>query len=538
MFLRKYIKELKVQEQNKDILSVWSSKPAANLQALEKFKFNILNKKKKEKWRAIGRVFSAADGVARIVGLPRAQMGEILTFWDTKYKLKGLVLTLNKEFAKVAIFGSERMVYQNMKVTKTNEYATVVTGRQLLGRIVDSLGNAIDGRREITKGKKIKADRKAKGIIQRAKIRAPFFTGIISIDAMIPIGRGQRELIIGDRQTGKTSIALDSILIQNKRQGKRRLSKRIFCVYVAIGQKKSTVKDIARLLGKKGALHYTTIVSATADQPAALQYLAPYSGASIGEFYRDRGRDAVLIMDDLTQHAVAYRQMALLIRRPPGRSAYPGDVFYLHSRLLERGSSLKKKYKGGSLTMLPIIETFGNDVSAYIPTNVISITDGQIYVDKRVIRKGVRPPVNVGLSVSRIGSAAQYWILKRLAGKLKLQLTQYREVEGFISFVEEIDGEIWILLERGFRILEMFKQKRFYPYTYAEEILLLKSVVEGGWEDVPTEQIPFIKRLTLVLARRWRRHYNLKMLSAHIITEMSNIWRDFVEYDDEEDYAF
>jgi len=418
-------------------------------------------------------------------------MGEVVLFRTKSGIIKGLTITIHKNYARVAIFGKDSIIYQNTKVRKSKELARVPTGKTVLGRVIDPIGNALDGKGVIKTTAKLKSDRKAKGIIYRESIREPFLTGIIAIDTMIPIGRGQRELIIGDRQTGKTSIAIDAIINQNRSSD----LKKMLCVYVAIGQKRSTVIQIVNNLVKTGSYYYTTIVSATADDAAALQYLAPYSGTAIGEYYRDRGLHALVVLDDLSKHAAAYRQMALLVRRPPGRDAYPGDVFYLHSRLLERGSKLSKSVGGGSLTSLPIVETQENDVSAYIPTNVISITDGQIYVDRRIARKGIWPAINVGLSVSRIGSAAQFKSIKETSGTLKLQLTQYREVEHFISFASEIDEETWHTIERGLRLLEVLKQKRYVPLSMEQQLVLLYAVLNGSLDGFELSTIPTMKNI-------------------------------------------
>ncbi len=448
-----------------------------------------IRKKNKKNRKYSARVFSTGDGVAKIVGLKTLQMGEVVVFHKDDVKIKGLVVTVHRKYARVAIFGADASISQNLRVTKNGELARVPVGPKVLGRIIDPIGNVLDGYAEIKKIKRIKSDRKAKGIIYRQSIKQPLLTGVLAVDTMIPIGKGQRELIIGDRKTGKTSIAIDTIINQNRQES----DIKVLCVYVAIGQKKSTVVQIARTLAKTNSFYYSTIVSATADDAAALQYLAPYSGSSIGEYYRDKGQHALVVLDDLSKHAAAYRQMALLVRRPPGRDAYPGDVFYLHSRLLERGSKLSDTIGGGSLTAFPIIETQGNDVSAYIPTNVISITDGQIYIDKRIARKGRWPAINIGLSVSRIGSAAQLKSIKDISGALKLQLTQYYEVEHFISFASEIDDETWKTLERGLRILEILKQKRYQPLSVNQQLILLHGVLSGSFDTMPIGEIANLK---------------------------------------------
>jgi proton translocating ATP synthase F1 alpha subunit len=416
-------------------------------------------------------------------------MGEIVVFHTVIGAVKGITLTLNGNFARIAIFGNESSISQGTEVAQNKEVARVPIGVNVLGRIIDPLGNPLDQKGTIQTQRFIKSDRKAKGIIYRKSINEPFLTGIIAIDTMIPIGRGQRELIIGDRQLGKTSIALDSIINQNRISD----TTKMFCVYVAIGQKKTTILQISRVLEETRASSYTVIVSATADESAALQYLAPYAGTAIAEYFRDNGRHSLVVLDDLSKHAIAYRQMSLLVRRPPGRDAYPGDVFYLHSRLLERGSKLSNTFGGGSLTVLPIIETMENDVSAYIPTNVISITDGQIYIDKKVARQGILPAVNVGLSVSRIGSAAQLKNIKITSGALKLQLTKYREVEHFLTFASEIDDETLTLIYRGIRILEILKQKRFKPLSIAQQLSQLYAVLSGAMDRLPVEFMQIMK---------------------------------------------
>jgi proton translocating ATP synthase F1 alpha subunit len=468
------------------------------------------------------------DGVARIIGLTEIQAGEFVTFITKKKKFEeekseeiivdvisdeessdedkrdevtGIALNLENNTITVAIFGNERLVSQGTEVHRGLRLVSVPRGDVLLGRVVDALGNAIDGRGII----KVSSDNchaievKAPGIIRRQTINEPVQTGVTAIDTMIPIGRGQRELIIGDRQTGKTSIAVDAIINQKSFHVRRSVN-RIYCIYVAIGQKRSIVIQIVERLRKEDALSYTTIVAATASDAASLQYLAAYSGTTIGEYFRERGQHALIIYDDLSKQAVAYRQMSLLIRRPPGREAYPGDVFYLHSRLLERSSKLKKGLGGGSLTALPIIETQEGDVSAYIPTNVISITDGQIFLSKNLFNRGIVPAINVGLSVSRIGSAAQVRVMKDVAGSLKLQLAQFREYEHFVSFASELDETTLGILTRGYRLVEILKQDRFSPISVQQQIVLVFAGLNGYFDEVPVDQVRRVKRNLLHVA--------------------------------------
>lgn len=458
-------------------------------------------------WTEIGYVTALADGVARIMGLTKLQAGEFVTFATTGSNanevVTGIALTLTKTEAIVAVFGNDRLIGQGTSVTRGLKLVGVPTGKILLGRVVDALGNAIDGlgKIDVSKSKLYAIDVKAPGIISRQTVNQPLQTGIVAIDTMIPIGLGQRELIIGDRQTGKTSIAVDAIINQKELHDAKAPNK-IFCVYVAIGQKRSAVVQLVENLRKAEALSYTTIVAATASESAALQYLSAYSGATIGERYRNNGEHALIIYDDLSKQAVAYRQMSLLIRRPPGREAYPGDVFYLHSRLLERASKLNDSLGGGSLTALPIIETQEGDVSAYIPTNVISITDGQIFLSKRFFNQGVIPAINVGLSVSRIGSGCQVRAMKDVAGSLKLELAQYREMEGFLSFASDLDAETLQTLGRGMRLVELLKQGRFAPLTVQQQITLTFAGLNGYFDNYPLDKITAVKNTLLSVTAR------------------------------------
>ena len=464
-----------------------------------------LQKKKTKQWNELGLVVAVGDGVAKITGLKNVQSGELVNF-RTKQKKKsltitGIVLNLEKLFISVAIFGNERLVSQGTFVSRTSRLVNVPTGKKLLSRVIDPLGNVLDGRGNLNiSSKKYSAvEVKAPGIIKRQTVNEPVQTGITAIDTMIPIGKGQRELIIGDRQTGKTSIAIDTIINQ-KDLHKTKDRNKIYCIYVAIGQKRSTVIQIVERLKKENALAFTTIVAATASDTASLQYLAAYSGATVGEYFRNRGEHALIIYDDLSKQAVAYRQMSLLIRRPPGREAYPGDVFYLHSRLLERAAKLNDSLGGGSLTALPVIETQEGDVSAYIPTNVISITDGQIFLSKHVFNQGLLPAIHIGLSVSRIGSAAQVRAIKEVAGSLKLQLAQFREVEAFVTFSSDLDPTTLQTLARGMRLFELLKQKRYSPLTVQQQVVLMFAGLQGYLDEIALEKIPNIKKSLLALS--------------------------------------
>ena len=440
----------------------------------------------------IGVVISVGDGVAKIIGLKNVRAGEYVIFTSnlTPLPIKGIALNLENEFVLVAIFGNERLIGEGNSVKRGYRLVNVPTGLQLLGRVIDALGNKIDSGTALKINKKNykPIEIKAPGIVTRQTVNEPVQTGITAIDSMIPIGRGQRELIIGDRQTGKTAIAVDTIINQVENH-KKKSKERIYCVYVAIGQKRSTVVQIAERLKKEQAMSYTIIIAATAADPAPLQYLSPYSGCTVGEYFRNNKLHALIIYDDLSKQAVAYRQMSLLVRRPPGREAYPGDVFYLHSRLLERASKLNDKLGSGSLTALPIIETQEGDVSAYIPTNVISITDGQIFLEKGLFYRGVLPAINVGLSVSRIGSAAQVKIMKTIARTLKLDLAQFREVEAFVSFASDLDSATLRTIERGNRLVEILKQKQFNPLSVRQQVVLLFAGLEGYLDRIDMTKI-------------------------------------------------
>ncbi len=443
----------------------------------------------------VGQVLSVGDGIARIYGLDKVQAGEMVEFPGG---IKGMTLNLEEDSVGVVIFGDDRTIREGDTVKRTGEIVDVPIGKELLGRVVDALGNPVDGKGPINTSERNLVEVKAPGIIPRKSVHEPMQTGIKAIDSLIPIGRGQRELIIGDRQTGKTAIIIDTILNQKKlNDAAANDSEKLFCVYVAIGQKRSSVAQIVKTLEEKGALEYTIVVAATASEPAPIQFLAPYTGCTMGEYFRDRGMHAVIFYDDLTKQAVAYRQMSLLLRRPPGREAYPGDVFYLHSRLLERAAKMSDENGAGSLTALPVIETQANDVSAYIPTNVISITDGQIFLETDLFYKGVRPAVNVGLSVSRVGSAAQVKAMKQVAGSIKLELAQYREMEAFAQFASDLDASTQQLLARGARLIEVLKQPQFSPYSMEEQVVSLFSGVNGFLDKVKIQDVVRFEQMLL-----------------------------------------
>jgi len=450
-------------------------------------KDQIKNFGEKAEVSEIGKVLSVGDGIARVYGLDKVQAGEMVEFDDGS---KGMALNLESDNVGVVIFGDDKKIKEGDTVKRTNSIVDVPVGKELLGRVVDGLGNPIDGKGLLpSKIERKRVEVKAPGIIPRQSVSEPMQTGLKSIDSLIPVGRGQRELIIGDRQTGKTAVAIDAIINQKKINESEDEKKKLYCVYVAIGQKRSTVAQIAKTLEEAGALKYTTIVAATASDSAPLQFLAPYTGCTIGEYFRDNGMHALIIYDDLSKQAVAYRQMSLLLRRPPGREAYPGDVFYLHSRLLERAAKLSDTNGGGSLTALPIIETQAGDVSAYIPTNVISITDGQIFLETELFNQGIRPAVNVGLSVSRVGSAAQTKAMKKVAGSIKLELAQYREMAAFAQFGSDLDASTQQLLNRGAKLTELLKQDQYSPMTVAEQVISVFTGVKGHLDDVELNEI-------------------------------------------------
>ena len=447
----------------------------------------------------VGQVLSVGDGIARIYGLDNVQAGEMVEFADGS---KGMALNLESENVGVVIFGDDKAIKEGDTVKRTGAIVDTPVGKELLGRVVDGLGNPIDGKGALDKGvKRSRVEVKAPGIIPRKSVNEPMQTGLKSIDSLVPIGRGQRELIIGDRQTGKTAVAIDAIINQKKINESDDEKQKLYCIYVAIGQKRSTVRQIQKTLEEAGAMEYTTIVAATASDSAPLQFLAPYTGCTMGEYFRDNGMHALIIYDDLSKQAVAYRQMSLLLRRPPGREAYPGDVFYLHSRLLERAAKLNDENGGGSLTALPIIETQAGDVSAYIPTNVISITDGQIFLGTELFNQGIRPAVNVGLSVSRVGSAAQTKAMKKVAGSIKLELAQYREMAAFAQFGSDLDASTQKLLNRGSKLTELLKQDQYSPMTVAEQVVTIYAGVKGYLDSIDISQIRSFEKGLLELIK-------------------------------------
>jgi F-type H+-transporting ATPase subunit alpha len=455
----------------------------------------------------IGRVLSIGDGIARVYGLNKIQAGEMVEF---ESGVKGMALNLESDNVGVVLFGSDTAIHEGDIVKRTGTIVDVPVGKGTLGRVVDALGQPIDGKGPLKDVSRQRVEVKAPGIIARKSVDEPMQTGIKAVDSLVPIGRGQRELIIGDRQTGKTAIAIDTIINQksvNSTEGDS--SQKLYCVYVAVGQKRSTVAQLVRVLEREGALQYSVIVAATASDPAPLQFLAPYSGCAIGEYFRDNGMHALIIYDDLSKQSVAYRQMSLLLRRPPGREAFPGDVFYLHSRLLERAAKMSVKMGGGSLTALPVIETQAGDVSAYIPTNVISITDGQIFLETELFYKGIRPAINVGLSVSRVGSAAQLKAMKQVAGTLKLELAQYREVAAFAQFGSDLDAATQYLLNRGARLTEMLKQPQFTPIPIEQQVVIVYAATKG-----------YLDKLTLADILPFQ-HALLQEIGSDILSEIS-----------------
>ncbi|MBU8544530.1 MULTISPECIES: F0F1 ATP synthase subunit alpha [Roseomonadaceae] len=445
----------------------------------------------------VGTVLTVGDGIARVFGLQNVMAGELVEFPGAG--IKGMALNLETDNVGVVIFGDDRGVKEGDTVSRTGEIVDVGVGKGFLGRVVDALGNPIDGKGPIAIEKRMRVEVKAPGIIPRKSVHEPMQTGIKAIDALIPIGRGQRELIIGDRQTGKTAVILDTIINQkvaNDAAGADD-SKKLFCIYVAIGQKRSTVAQLVKTLEENGAMEYSIIVAATASDPAPMQFLAPYTGCTLGEYFRDNAMHAVIFYDDLSKQAVAYRQMSLLLRRPPGREAYPGDVFYLHSRLLERAAKMNDDFGAGSLTALPVIETQAGDVSAYIPTNVISITDGQIFLETELFFKGIRPAVNVGLSVSRVGSSAQIKAMKQVAGKIKLDLAQYREMAAFAQFASDLDATTQALLARGARLTELLKQPQYKPVPVEEQVAAIFAGTRGYLDKVPLNKVGEFERQLL-----------------------------------------
>ena len=446
----------------------------------------------------VGQVLSVGDGVARVYGLDNVQAGELV---ELPGGVMGMALNLETDNVGIVLFGEDRHIREGDTVKRTGRIVSVPTGKELLGRVVDALGNPIDGKGPINATEQRLADVKAPGIMPRKSVEEPMQTGLKAIDAMIPIGRGQRELIIGDRQTGKSAIALDTILNQKAVNDSGDEKQKLYCIYVAVGQKRSTVAQLVKTLEDQGALEYSIIVAATASEPAPMQFLAPYAACAMGEYFRDNGMHALLTYDDLSKHATAYRQMSLLLRRPPGREAFPGDVFYLHSRLLERAAKLNEDHGAGSLTALPIVETQAGDVAAYIPTNVISITDGQIFLETELFNRGVRPAINVGISVSRVGSSAQIKAMKQVAGRIKLDLAQYREMEAFAQFASDLDASTQRLLQRGARLVELLKQDQYSPLKAEEQVLVIFAGVRGFLDQIATADVPRFEKQLLDEAR-------------------------------------
>ncbi|MDC3184379.1 F0F1 ATP synthase subunit alpha, partial [Pelagibacteraceae bacterium] len=467
-------------------------------------KDQIANFETKADVAEVGTVLSVGDGIARVYGLDQVQAGEMVEFPGG---IKGMALNLEMDNVGVSIFGDDTGIKEGDTVKRTGEIVDVPVGKELLGRVVDGLGNPIDGKGPIQSSEKRRIELKAPGIIPRQSVSEPMQTGIKALDALVPVGRGQRELIIGDRQTGKTAVAIDTILNQKSVNQSNNEKEKLYCIYVAIGQKRSTVAQIVKTLEDNGAMEYTIVVSATASEPAPLQFLSAYTGCTMGEYFRDNGMHALIVYDDLSKQAVAYRQMSLLLRRPPGREAYPGDVFYIHSRLLERAAKMSDEHGGGSLTALPIIETQAGDLSAYIPTNVISITDGQIFLETNLFFAGIRPAINVGLSVSRVGSAAQTKAMKKIAGPVKLELAQYREMAAFAQFASDLDASTKQLLDRGARLVEILKQGQYSPLTVSEQVVSIYAGVRGYLDKVAVGDV--VKFETEVLNEIRTKHSDL-----------------------------
>ncbi len=446
----------------------------------------------------IGQVLSVGDGVARVYGLDRVQAGEMVEFPGG---IKGMALNLESDNVGVVVFGADRDIKEGDIVKRTGEIVQVPVGRGLLGRVVDGLGNPIDGKGPIKDAQYARVEVKAPGVIARKSVHEPMQTGLKAIDALVPVGRGQRELIIGDRQTGKTAVAIDAIINQKTVNKDADPKKHMYCIYVAVGQKRSTVAQLVRELEENGAMEYSIVVAATASDPAPMQFLAPYTGCAMGEYFRDNGQHALIVYDDLSKQAVAYRQMSLLLRRPPGREAYPGDVFYIHSRLLERSCKVNDDLGAGSMTALPIIETQAGDVSAYIPTNVISITDGQIFLETGLFFKGIRPAINVGLSVSRVGSAAQIKAMKQVAGSIKLELAQFREMEAFAQFASDLDASTQKLLARGARLTQLLKQPQYSPLPVEEQVVVIYAGTKGYLDNVAVNDVSKFEQMLLETLR-------------------------------------
>lgn len=479
----------------------------------------------------VGKVLSVGDGIARIYGLEKVQAGELVEF---ESGIKGMALNLEEDNVGVVIFGSDQSIKEGDTVKRTDKIVSVPVGKQLLGRVVDALGDVIDGKGPLGTTEFSLSDIKAPGIIARRSVYEPMQTGLKIVDSLVPIGRGQRELIIGDRQTGKTAIIIDTILNQKRINDRAKTeAEKLYCVYVAIGQKRSTVAQVVKTLRDAGAMDYTIVVAATASDPAPMQFIAPYSGCAMGEFFRDNKMNAVIFYDDLTKQATAYRQMSLLLRRPPGREAYPGDVFYLHSRLLERAAKMSDDLGGGSLTALPVIETQAGDVSAYIPTNVISITDGQIFLETSLFYQGIRPAVNVGISVSRVGSAAQIKAMKQVAGKIKLELAQYREMASFAQFASDLDVTTQNLLSRGARLTELLKQPQYHPLPVEEQVVAIYAGVRGYLDKIELKEVgAFEKKALAAMKANYPQYLNeireTKVISEELDKKITEFYDNFL----------
>ena len=489
----------------------------------------------------VGHVLSVGDGIARIYGLDKVQAGELVEFQSG---VKGMALNLEEDNVGVVIFGSDQEIKEGDTVKRTDQIVSVPVGKGLLGRVVDGLGNPIDGAGEIKATEFSMTEVKAPGIIPRKSVHEPVQTGLKIVDSLIPIGRGQRELIIGDRQTGKTAIILDTIINQKRINDQAKDEReKLYCVYVAIGQKRSTVAQVVKTLKDYGAMDYTIVVAATASDPAPMQFMAPYSGCAMGEYFRDNGMHAVIFYDDLSKQATAYRQMSLLLRRPPGREAYPGDVFYLHSRLLERAAKMNDDEGAGSLTAMPVIETQAGDVSAYIPTNVISITDGQIFLESSLFYQGVRPAVNVGISVSRVGSAAQIKAMKQVAGKIKLELAQYREMAAFSQFASDLDASTRALLDRGARLTELLKQPVYHPMPVEDEVVSIFAGVRGYLDKIPVKEVRNFEQKALTAIKANHPQYleeikEKKVISDELDAKLTQFFEGFLsEFNGEEKAA-
>ena len=494
-------------------------------------KDQIANFETKADVAEVGTVLSVGDGIARVYGLDKVQAGEMVEFPGG---IKGMALNLEMDNVGISIFGNDTGIKEGDTVKRTGEIVDVSVGKELLGRVVDGLGNPIDGKGTINAKEKRRIELKAPGIIPRQSVFEPMQTGIKALDALVPIGRGQRELIIGDRQTGKTAVAVDTILNQKSVNQSKNEKDKLYCIYVAIGQKRSTVAQIVKTLEDNGAMEYTIVVSATASEPAPLQFLSAYTGCTMGEYFRDNGMHALIIYDDLSKQAVAYRQMSLLLRRPPGREAYPGDVFYIHSRLLERAAKMSDEHGGGSLTALPIIETQAGDLAAYIPTNVISITDGQIFLETNLFFAGIRPAINVGLSVSRVGSAAQTKAMKKIAGPVKLELAQYREMAAFAQFASDLDASTKQLLNRGARLVEILKQGQYSPLTVPEQVVSVYAGVRGYLDKLAVNDVVQFERELLAEIKSNHEDFlesiaNEKELSQANDDKLKSILDGFVE---------